>query len=63
MRIILKVSSSNEHCTGGCDFALLDLTPELARLAVRRIATLREQKSVDPDIGRVGTAHCCTIPP
>ena len=30
MRIILKVSSSNEHCNGGCEFALLDLTPELA---------------------------------
>jgi len=50
MRIILKVSSSNEHCNGGCEFALLDLTPELARLAVGRIATLREQKSLDPDI-------------
>src|SRR5208337_1755468 len=50
MRIILKVSSSNEHCNGGCDFALLDLTPELARLAVGRIATLRKQKSLDPDI-------------
>src|ERR1039458_6580909 len=50
MRIILKVSSSNEHCNGGCEFALLDLTPELARLALRRIATLREQKSLDPDI-------------
>ena len=33
MRIILKVSSSNEHCNGGCDFALLDLTPELAGLS------------------------------
>ena len=53
MRIILKVSSSNEHCNGGCDFALLDLTPELARLAVGRIATLREQKSLDPDIDEV----------
>jgi sulfur carrier protein ThiS len=53
MRIILKVSSSNEHCNGGCEFALLDLTPELARLAVGRIATLREQKSLDPDIDEV----------
>jgi hypothetical protein len=53
MRIILKVSSSNEHCSGGCEFALLDLTPELARLALGRIATLREQKSLDPDIAEV----------
>ena len=34
----------------GCEFALVDLIPELARLAVLRIATLREQKNLDPDI-------------
>ena len=44
MRIILKVSSSNEHCNGGCEFALLDLTPELARLALGRIATQGREK-------------------
>jgi hypothetical protein len=53
MRIVLRVSSSNEHCNGGCEFALLDLTPELARLALNRIATLREQKNLDPDIDEV----------
>jgi hypothetical protein len=50
MRIILKVSSSNGYCDGGCEFALVDLTPELAALALQRIAMLREQKSLDPDI-------------
>jgi hypothetical protein len=50
MRIILKVSSSNEYCDGGYEFALVDLTPELAALALQRIAMLREQKSLDPDI-------------
>ena len=50
MRIILKVSSSNEYCDGGCEFALVDLTPELAALALQRIAMLREQKSLEPDI-------------
>jgi hypothetical protein len=50
MRIVLKVSSNNEHCDGGCEFALVDLTPELAALALGRIATLREQKNLDPDI-------------
>jgi hypothetical protein len=50
MRIILKVSSNNEYCDGGCEFALVDLTPELAALALQRIATLREQKNLDPDI-------------
>jgi hypothetical protein len=53
MRIVLKVSSSNEYCNGGCEFALLDLTPELARLALGRITTLREQKTRDPDIDEV----------
>ncbi len=50
MRIILKVSSTSEHCDGGCELAIVDLTPELAALALRRIAMLKEQKSVDPDI-------------
>ena len=63
MRIALKVTSSNEYFNGGCEFALVDLNSELASLALRRIAVLREQKNLDPDIGRVGTAHCCTIPP
>ncbi|MGD0694451.1 MAG: hypothetical protein ABSB82_06310 [Terriglobia bacterium] len=53
MRIVLKVSSNNEYCNEGCEFALLDLTPELARLAMGRIATLREQKNIDPDIDEV----------
>jgi len=50
VRIIVKVSSNNEYCDGGCEFALVDLTPELAALALGRIATLREQKNLDPDI-------------
>ena len=53
MRIVLKVSSSNEHCDGGCEFALVDLTPELATLALSRIAALREQKTVDPNIEEI----------
>ena len=63
MKVILRVSSNNEHCDGGCELALVDLTPQLAGMALRRIAVLREQKSLDPDIGRVGTMHCCIIPP
>lgn len=50
MRVALKVSSSNEHWDGGCEFALVEVTPELAALAVRRITALRAQKSADPDI-------------
>lgn len=50
MRVALRVSSSNEHSDGGCEFALVEVTPGLAGLALRRIAALRAQKSVDPDI-------------
>ena len=50
MRIVLKVSRHNEHSDGGCEFALVDLTPELAALALGRIATLRQRKNLDPDI-------------
>jgi hypothetical protein len=50
MRILLKVTSSNEYCDGGCEFALLGLSPELATLALQRIAALRDQKAVDPNI-------------
>jgi hypothetical protein len=50
MRILLKVTSSNEYNDGGCEFALVDLTPELAALALQRIAVLREQKILDPNI-------------
>lgn len=50
MRVALRVSSSYEHWDGGCEFALVEVTPELAALALRRIAALRAQKSADPDI-------------
>ena len=48
MPIILNVWSSSPFNNGGCDFAVVDLTPEFAKLALRRIATLCEQKSLDP---------------
>jgi hypothetical protein len=50
MRIVLKVTSSNEYDDGGCEYALVDLSPELAALALQRIAALREQKKLDPNI-------------
>src|SRR5579863_3628910 len=47
MKLILRVSSSNEYCDGGCEYAALDLTRELARLALRRIQVLKEHKKND----------------
>ena len=53
MRIVLKVSSSNQDWDGGCAFAVVELSEVLATLAQRRIAALREQKNVDPDVDEV----------
>jgi len=50
VRVVLKVTSGNEHYSGGCEYALLDLTPELAALARRRIAALKELENLDPHI-------------
>ncbi len=48
MRLVLKVTSGNEHSSGGCEYALLDLTPELTALGLRRIAVLKELNKTDP---------------
>ena len=50
MHIVLKVTSSNEYCDGGCEFALVDLNGRLSALALQRIAALREQKIRDPNL-------------
>jgi len=42
MKLVLRVSSGNEYCDGGCEYAALDLTRELASLALRRIQVLKE---------------------
>lgn len=47
MKLLLRVTSSNEYCDGGCEYAALDLTRELAGLALRRIQVLKEHKKND----------------
>lgn len=47
MQVVLKVWSSNPDHHGGCDFGLVEITPDLAKLALRRIEVLREQKALD----------------
>jgi sulfur carrier protein ThiS len=47
VQIVLKVWSSNPDYNGGCDFAVVEITPELAKLALRRITLLGEQRGVD----------------
>ena len=50
MRVILKVWGSSPHWNGGCDYAIVELAPELASVALRRIGTLREQQAADPQL-------------
>ena len=47
MKVILRASTSNPNCGSYCDFALIDLTPEFATEAVRRIVRLREEQAND----------------
>ena len=50
MKLILRVSSSNQYCDGGCEFTSIDLTRELANIALRRIKVLKDHKKVDESI-------------
>ncbi len=50
MQVVLKVWSNNPDNNAGCDSALVEITPALAKLALRRIAVLCEQKAIDPPL-------------
>lgn len=47
MRVILKVWSSNPDYSGGADYAAVEITEELAKLTLRRMNLLGEQKALD----------------
>jgi hypothetical protein len=48
MKLISRVTRPDE--ISDCDYALIDLTPDLARLAQTRIARLKAQKVSDGDL-------------
>jgi hypothetical protein len=48
MKLISLVTGGDDAF--GCDYVLVNLTPNLARLAYRRIAILKEQKHVDDSL-------------
>lgn len=50
MRIVLKVWSSNPDYSAGCDYAVVEISEEFSKLALRRIEVLFEQKAVDPSL-------------
>ena len=53
MKLVMNVSSRNENDDGGCVLACIDLTPRLAELALRRIASLGELRAQDQDADEV----------
>jgi hypothetical protein len=50
MKLILKTSSTCEDYSGGCDYALVHLTPELAGVCLKRIGKLRRERLKDRDL-------------
>lgn len=50
MRVVLKAWSSKPEYSGGCEYAIVDIGAEFAKLALWRINVLREQKALDSSI-------------
>jgi hypothetical protein len=50
MQVVLKVWSSNPEYSGGCDYAVLEMDEGLAKLMLRRITSLCEQRAVDDSL-------------
>ena len=50
MRVVLKVWSSNPDYSGGCEYAAVEISEDLAKLTLRRINVLSEQKALDPSL-------------
>ncbi len=53
MKVVMNVSSRNENEDGGCVLACIDLTPQLAELALRRIERLGELQAQDPNADEI----------
>jgi len=50
MKLILETTSSDENYNGDCDYATVELTPNLAKLALRRIKALKQIHEQDDQI-------------
>jgi hypothetical protein len=48
MKLISVITG--DEAAFGCDYALVDLTPQLVRQALSRIAMLKEKKRIDQDL-------------
>jgi hypothetical protein len=51
----MKLTStvSSDHETSGCDYALIDLSPDLASLALNRVSSLKALKRIDPQLDEI----------
>lgn len=47
MRVFLRTFSTNEDYNADCDYAVVDLTPELAELGLSRIENLKRRRARD----------------
>jgi len=50
VRVVLRTWSSNPEYSGGCDYAVVEIDEEFAKLALRRISVLCEQKTLDSSL-------------
>lgn len=48
MQVILRVWSSNPDYSGGCDYAAVKISEELAKITLQRINVTCEQRARDP---------------
>jgi hypothetical protein len=50
MHLILNVHRSNQHYNGDCDYAVVELTPALAKRIHSRVALARQAAKQDSDL-------------
>lgn len=50
MKLILETTSSDENYNGDCDYATVELTPNLAKIALRRIKALKQIHQQDDQL-------------
>jgi hypothetical protein len=50
MIVIVKVWSTNPDYSAGCDYAVVEISEDFAKVMLRRIGVLNEQKVLDPAV-------------
>lgn len=53
MKFLFSCTSSNEHTSGDCDYAAVEIGPEEARNLLDKILTFEELKSRDKDVHEI----------